>query len=114
MKIKLYQIDPDRDKNCVSFLDLLGTMQRNDGDIDSDIYDVVFEGEVDCTDLEEVYRLFNLTRPEGFKGRAMSVSDIVEVDEADGELEPGLYFCDNMGFKAVEFEEEKDGGDGQD
>ena len=35
-------------------------------------------------------------------------SDIVEVVESD-EIESGLYFCDSIGFKTVDFEPEKAG-----
>jgi len=39
----------------------------------------VYEGEINCSDLEEVYRMFNLNHPEGYHGRSLSVSDVVEV-----------------------------------
>ncbi len=66
--------------------------------LDPTAYDVVFEGEVPCSDLEEVYCMFNIERPEGFTGRSLSVSDLVEV------IEPGkstFYFCDDIGFKKI-------------
>lgn len=46
--------------NRIAFegLDLLKMYQGSDK-IDSRIYDRVFEGEVDCKDLEDVYRKFN-------------------------------------------------------
>ena len=80
MDITIYQINMGRDHNRIAFegLDLLKMYQGSDK-IDSRIYDRVFEGEVDCKDLEDVYRKFNLEHPEGYKGRSLSVSDIGEM-----------------------------------
>lgn len=80
MDITIYQINMGRDHNRIAFegLDLLKLYQGSDK-IDSRIYDRVFEGEVDCKDLEDVYRKFNLEHPEGYKGRSLSVSDVVEI-----------------------------------
>ena len=77
MDITIYQINMGRDHNRIAFegLDLLKMYQGSDK-IDSRIYDRVFEGEVDCNDLEDVYRKFNLEHPEGYKGRSLSVSDL--------------------------------------
>ena len=52
--------------------------------INLDDYEVVYEGELDYPEmpnaLEELFEIFNIRHPEDFKGRSMSVSDIVEVD----------------------------------
>lgn len=55
MDIMIYQINMGRDHNRIAFegLDLLKMYQGSDK-IDSRIYDRVFEGEVDCKDLEDV------------------------------------------------------------
>lgn len=66
--------------------------------IDSGIYDCVFEGTVDCSDLEEVYTLFNVDPPENFSGHSMSVSDVV----VEGRT---AFFCDSIGFRQVTFDE---------
>ena len=63
--------------------------------IDLDDYEVVYEGELEYPEmpnaLEELFEIFNIRRPEGFKGRSMSVSDIVEVDGKN-------YYCDAAGW----------------
>lgn len=105
MKIRIYQIDTDRDTQGAAFTDLDRLERMNGiGNIDSSIYDMVFEGEVFCTELEEVYEMFNLDEPEDFHGRSMSVSDVVEILSQDGAEEPGFYYCDSIGFQAVDFE----------
>ena len=58
-------------------------------------YEVVYEGELDYPEmpnaLEELFDIFNVRRPEDFKGRSMAVSDIVEVDGDN-------YYCDAVGW----------------
>lgn len=34
---------------------------------------------MECGTLEEVYQMFNLDHPDGYRGRSLSVSDVVEV-----------------------------------
>lgn len=103
MDITIYQINMGRDHNRIAFegLDLLKMYQGSDK-IDSRIYDRVFEGEVDCKDLEDVYRKFNLEHPEGYKGRSLSVSDVVEIVDENGDST--FHFCDSIGFKQIDFD----------
>ena len=79
MDITIYQINMNRDRNRVAFSGLDQFQQyQGSPNIDSRIYDRVFEGEVDCNSLEDVYRKFNIEHPAGYKGRSLSVSDVVE------------------------------------
>ena len=107
MNIRIYQVNMSRDENNVAFQGL-DELEHFHGsrEIDSSVYDCVFAGEVDCGDLEDVFRKFNIDHPNGYKGRSLSKSDVVEVIEADG-IEPGFYFCDSIGFKSVEFDPEQ-------
>ena len=107
MKIKIYQVNMERDPNNVCFMgyDRLEKLQGMT-DIDSTIYDKVFEGEVNCFTLEKLYEIFNREHPAGYKGRSMSVSDIVEI--VDGMTGKSHFnFCDSYGFKEVSFEPDK-------
>lgn len=107
MKICIYQISSERDNNRVCFmgLDSLAHFQGSE-QIDSSIYDKVYEGEVACANLEDVYQMFNLDHPADYRGRSLSVSDVVEVNGA-ARVEPGFYFCNSIGFQKVTFEPEK-------
>ena len=107
MKIKIYQIDRDKDNGSLSFLNYENTVKRTGGRIRSEIYHKVFDGDVECSGLEDVYAVFNETRPESFTGHSLSVSDIVEIENSDI-VEKGFYFCDSFGFKKIDFEPEKD------
>lgn len=107
MDVRLYQVNLDRDENSVAF-ESLDTMKKWQGspEIDSAIYDKVFDGSIDTEDLEGVYELFNIDQPDGYTGRSMSVSDIVEICKSDT-VKPGFYYCDSVGFKDVAFDPEK-------
>lgn len=99
MNIKIYQINIKRDKNCVKFLhyDHLDSFQETK-DINASIYDEVFSGDVDCSDLEAVFQKFNTEGHPLHRGHSLSVSDIVVTDDR-------AYYCDSVGFKKVEFDE---------
>lgn len=107
MDIRIYQINMERDLNRVAFssYDQLEKYQDS-SEIDSKIYDKVYEGAVEASGLEDVYRVFNLEHPSGYHGRSLSVSDIVEVIDGDSE-EPGFHYCDSFGFQKVVFHPEE-------
>lgn len=107
MKIRIYQVNMERDENQVAFMgyDSLSKFQGSP-DVDSRIYDKVFEGEVGCFTLEKLYQIFNTEHPAGYKGRSMSVSDVVEI--VDGNTGKSYFhFCDSFGFKDIPFEPDK-------
>ena len=43
--------------------------------------------------LDDIYEYFNLTPPETYKGRSVSVSDLICIDDED------WYYVDDFGFK---------------
>lgn len=103
MEIAIYQINMERDHNRVAFQNLNNTERyQGSAKIESEIYDKVFEGEVNCENLEEVYEMFNVNHPRGYKGRSLSVSDVIELIGADGEST--YHFCDSIGFEKVDFD----------
>ena len=63
--------------------------------LDLNDYEVVYEGDLDYPEmpnaLEELFDIFNIRRPNDFKGRSMAVSDIVEVEGKN-------YYCDAIGW----------------
>ena len=107
MEVKLYQINFDRDKELRMFRSL-NTLPTQLGQpfVDSSIYDKVFEGEINGKNPEDVYTVFNTAHPEGYRGRSMSVSDVVEITGEDV-VDPGFYFCDTIGFKKIDFDPEQ-------
>lgn len=102
MDIKIYQINLSRDDDRVTFLGLsqLGKFQGS-SEVNSGIYDKVFEGAVEADTLEGVYQMFNCDCPDSFRGHSLSVSDVVEIVSGK---DTGFYFCDSIGFQRVEFD----------
>lgn len=99
MKLKIYQINLDRDKDRIKFMsfDRLPRFQKSDK-VNASIYDEVFSGEIEASGLEDVYRIFNTTGHPLYRGHSLSVSDMVVT-------EYGAYFCDSVGFQKVDFDE---------
>ena len=99
MRIKIYQINPDRDKNLVKFLQYKHLDNFQDTkDINAYIYDEVYNGEVDSDNLEEIFRQFNTEGHPLHRGHSLSVSDVVVTKD-------GAYYCDSIGFQKVDFDE---------
>lgn len=63
-------------------------------------YDLVWEGDIEANDedidfvLEDLFVMFNTTRTEGYEGRSLSVSDIVEMNGIK-------YYCNPFGWEKV-------------
>ncbi len=107
MKIKIYQINMERDEKRIAFMGLEDFPKfQGSNEVNSSLYDSVYIGEVDCKNLEDVFSKFNLDHPDGYKARSLSVSDVVEVIESDT-MKPGFYFCDTFGFKEIPFDPSK-------
>lgn len=112
MKIKIYQINSDRDTLRVKFTGLQETqqIQRSSGRsalLDPTLYDEVFDGKVGCKTLEDVYTLFNTNHPPFFRGHSLSVSDVVEITENPDNYLHGFFFCDSFGFEHIQFKAEQ-------
>lgn len=105
MKIKIWQICMERDTSGLAFMSMTMRKERDCAEVDLSIYNKVFEGDVDANGLEDVFSTFNAdyrTMHQDYKGRSLSVSDVVEVVDAPvGSVEPGYWFCDSIGFKRV-------------
>ena len=99
MKVKIYQVNTQRDKNKVKFLGL-DQIRKYQGteNVDATLYDEVFSDDVACKNTEEVYALFNTDIPPLHRGYSLSVSDVVKTEE-------GCFYCDRVGFKQINFDE---------
>lgn len=159
IKIKIYQINSDRDPLRLKFFGFeeMHNIFKSKGyseKINSEMYDEVYSGDVDCHKLESIYSKFNMESPPFHRGHSLSVSDVVQVIEAPElagrisfyngskiyaersyvdskkynndianakienmtihavrladhhvpSVEHGFYFCDNIGFKKIDFD----------
>lgn len=106
MDIKIYQINLERDTNNVAFMGHPETVKFQKSDrIDGSIYDLVYEGDVPCTTLEDIYQMFNINHPTDFTGHSLSISDVVQIKEGANNVR-AFYFCDRIGFEKIHFEPE--------
>lgn len=102
MKYAVYQINTDRDTQRLLFVSYERTMKEA-GRIRMEIYDKVYEGEIQPHTisnehtLEVLYEELNIHRErhQDFKGHSLSVSDVVE-------LEGVRWFCDSIGWRRLE------------
>lgn len=99
---QLKDIPETRDYRYESY----GLLELMGGTCDPKNYDQVYSGIMAADDtLGTLYERFNLHHPADFKGRSLSVSDVVVIRQASGE--EAAYYVDNIGFKKLgKFEEE--------
>lgn len=99
MRIKIYQIDPERDTQNVKFLGMANRERLYPGQaVDPSIYDEVCSAEIETSDLEEIYRRFNTEGHPLHRGHSLSISDVVVMGN-------DAYFCDSIGFRKITFDE---------
>ena len=92
MRVQIYQINSERDKERQKFTDL-----KDGANPDPSIYDEVFDAEIDENDLESIYQRFNTIGHPLFRGHSLSVSDVVVMDGK-------ANICQGIGFKEVSFD----------
>lgn len=95
---RVWQLKPDVDVS-MKFIGYDQLLKRF-GPPDPGNYRMVFEGEVETNDLEELYVKFNLAQPPGYSGHSLSISDVLELYDEDGST---FHYVDRVGFKQVEF-----------
>ena len=106
MQLALYQVNSDRDSYDIIFRCADYALLVCDGVIPRECYDCVFDGEVPgAENLEQVFEVFNLSHPKGYRGRSLSVSDVVEVKSDNGESK--YFYCDFVGFREVVFRKDR-------
>ena len=93
MRVKIYQINSDRDADRQKFMSL-----NDDQTVSSAIYDEVFNAEIDETDLEAIYARFNTSHHPLFRGHSLSVSDVIVMDGK-------AHYVQSLGFKEIPFDE---------
>lgn len=103
-EFSIYQINVDRDTANVCFIGMESIEKiKGTKEVNAAAYDRVYDGKMDCISLENIYQKFNVDHPADYKGRSLSVSDVVEIRESDT-LNPGFYFVDSIGFKSISFD----------
>lgn len=103
LNIRLYQMKNTEQTRPYIFEDSLFVKEKNKNKIPFEQYEKVFDGKLKVNEPDDVFVHFNIgQKPDGYKGRSMSVSDIVEF-EYGGELSI-FYYCEPAGFSIVKIE----------
>lgn len=102
MRIRIYQIEPELDRHNLMFRDFETAAAVCKDKLPADAYACIFDGEAEADSLEGLYTIFNIQHPPGYRGRSMSISDVVEI--CVSEAESAFYYCDSFGFARVQFD----------
>lgn len=97
--VKIWQLKSDTPFE-MRFVTLFGRKERGFGAPKRDEYRIVWEGEVEKFDLEELWERFARCTPADFEGHCLSVSDVVEM--TDGE-ESRFFYVETETFAEIEF-----------
>ncbi len=95
MRLKIYQIDPEKDPNSLRFSPF-----KNIDEVNPSMYQKVFDAEANVDNLEDAFALFNIEGHPLLNGRSMAISDVIVTDD-------GAFYCDSLGFRNISFDESK-------
>lgn len=104
MNITLYQMIPELDDNRLLFEPLNAIRVTFGNTFPAELYEIVFEGDVEAENAEKVFEIFNIALPSGYRGRSMSISDVLEIKNDNGSE---FLYCNPFGFKTIKFDKEK-------
>lgn len=101
---RIYQLKSDEKYHGIRFEDR-ATLQKSGIQLGINDYNLVYEGnfndvEGDSFDdkLNTLYDRFNFEQPEDFKGRSLSISDVITVKNSKNE---SAYYVDSIGFTDI-------------
>lgn len=101
MRIRIYQIEMSLDEQNVAFRPYTEMQEKYSGDIPAELYRMIYEGVVPTKEFSVVFYIFNMAHPQDYRGRSLSVSDVIEVVE---ESSSTFYYVDTIGFREVLFD----------
>lgn len=96
---RIWQLCPDVDVR-MKFISY-GEMVREFGEPELSQYRTVYDGQLETDRLSAIYEKFNTTRPPGYTGHSLSMSDIIELYD---EAESRFFYVDRLGFQEVSFD----------
>lgn len=101
---RIYQLKSDEKYHGIRFEDR-ATLQKSGIQLGINDYNLVYEGnfndvEGDSFDdkLNTLYDRFNFEQPDDFKGRSLSISDVITVKNSKNE---SAYYVDSIGFTDI-------------
>ena len=97
-KVRIYQIKSIESEYI--FKDYAYVKKQGHSVPPAELYRVVFDGQLASDNLEDIYRIFNMEHPDGYKGKLLSVSDIVEFYD---DKNSSFFYCNTIGYKKIRF-----------
>ena len=95
---QIYQLRSTNENADISFMNYDYLLKQN-RQVDFSNYRHVYQGKMKPDmNLESIYTMFNIDKPEDFYGHSLSVSDIVVIRENGAEK---AYYVDSIGFKEI-------------
>jgi hypothetical protein len=98
--LRIWQLKADSDP-MMKFVSY-DTYTKEFGEPSRNDYETVYDGKPGTNNLNEIFEMFNISRPEGFAGHSLSMSDVVEFYDDDGGGSE-CYYVDRFGFKEIDF-----------
>lgn len=97
--VRIWQLKPDVDvlMKFISYEEMV----RQFGEPSPEDYRIAYDGQLDTNDLEAIYARCNTNHPPGYNGHSLSMSDVVELYDAQGS---DYHYCDRFGFRKISFE----------
>lgn len=99
-RIRIYQLKQDS-PILMRFVSLAERKRRGFNQPQMQEYVLVYEGEVEDFQLEDVWEKFGRKVPDDFKGHALSISDVVEFSDGEASL---FFYVEPKGFANIEFQ----------
>lgn len=97
--VRIWQLNADSDFS-MRFISH-AEFESQFGQPSKDSYNVIFDGNLQTNDLENIYKICNYNHPKEYKGHSLSMSDVVELYDDDGS---SFHYVDRFGFKEVDFD----------
>ena len=97
-KVRIYQIN-SIDSEYI-FKDYAYVKKQGRSGPPAELYRIVFDGQLAADNFEDIFRIFNIEHPAGYKGRSLSVSDIVELYD---DKNSSFFYCNTNGYKKIQF-----------
>ena len=101
---RIYQINPERDDNHLLGLNSM-SISRKFGSfiVLSAYYDLVYDDPIpDAESIRDIIKFFDHNVPNGYKGRNIISSDVIEIIQVDYPTIEGFYFIDGLEIRVLE------------
>lgn len=103
MKIRVFQLKSGENRE-IAFREL-DRVRKSRPELafpNPEMYECVYDGKMKQGSLEDVFEILNLSPPGEYRGHALSVSDLVEIEGGKG-VRDGTYYVEPAGFTKVDF-----------